>query len=89
MTKIKAVSKRLIVKQVADDKSEEKKGIIIPGDDRKPFKAQIIAVGVEVDCHVNAGEYVLLPFMTGTPIEIDGQKFLVIFEDQILAVIDK
>jgi co-chaperonin GroES (HSP10) len=52
-----------------------------------PFRAVVVAAGHEVDPQVSEDDIVILPPHTGTPIEEKGEKYLVIYEDQILAVV--
>ena len=59
--------------------------------------AERVAVEIEapadrrgaVDDQVELNDIVILPPHTGTPIEEDGVKYLVVYEDQILAVLDR
>jgi co-chaperonin GroES (HSP10) len=83
---LKAVAKRLIVKRIEEETQDKK--LIITVNENKPFKAVVIAAGSEVDSQLHEQEIVILPAHTGTPIEQDGIKYLVIYEDQILAVVD-
>lgn len=84
---LKAVGKRLIVK-ILDEEKDEKK-LIITVNEKKPFKALVIAAGGEVDSQVVEDDIVILPPHTGTPIEEEGVKYLVVYEDQILAVVSE
>ena len=81
---IKAVGKRLIVKTIEEEKDEKK--IIIQVSTNKPFKAEVIAIGSDVDEQVVEGNFVILPPQIGTPVEIEGVKYLSVYEDQILAI---
>lgn len=85
---IKAVGTRLIVKRIEDDKEDVSatKKIIIQVSTNKPFKAEVIAIGSDVDEQVVEGNVVIIPPGIGTPLEIEDVKYLVIYEDQILAV---
>jgi len=82
---IKTVAKRLIVKKI----EEEKKTTIITVTSNEPFKASVIALGSDVDVQVSVGDVVILPAHTGSNLEIEGEKYLAVYEDQILAVIGK
>jgi len=84
---LKAVAKRVIVKEIEEAKDEKK--IIIQVNEKKPFRASVIAAGSEVDSQIVEDDIVILPPHTGTPIDEDGIKYLVVFEDQILAVISQ
>ena len=81
---LKAVGKRVIVREIEEAKDDKK---IIIVNDKRHFKAVVIAAGGEVDPWVGEDEIVILPPHTGTPIEEAGVKYLVIYEDQILAVV--
>jgi co-chaperonin GroES (HSP10) len=85
---LKAVGKRVIVKEITEEK-EGTKPLILQVNAKMPFKASVIAAGTEVDAQVELNDIVILPPHTGTPIEEDGVKYLVVYEDQILAVLDR
>ena len=82
---LKAVGKRVIVKELEEAKDDKK--LIIQVNAKMPFRASVIAAGSEVDSQIVEDDIVILPSHTGTPIEEDGVNYLVIYEDQILAVV--
>lgn len=82
---LKAVGKRVIVKELEEAKDDKK--LIIQVNAKMPFRASVIAAGSEVDSQIVEDDIVILPPHTGTPIEEDGVNYLVIYEDQILAVV--
>lgn len=84
---IKSVGKRLIVKEIKS--SEEEKKLIITVSPNEPIRAQVICCGSDVDSLIHDDNIVILPARTGSTVEIDGEKYLSIYEDQILAVIEK
>src|SRR5690242_106981 len=79
--------KRLETKEIA------KSGIIIPDTAKeKPQEGEVIAVGngkidkgrrIPVD--VNVGDRILFGKYTGSDITIEGQKYLILREDEVLA----
>lgn len=88
---------RVIIKR-DDDASEQKSagGIIIPDSAKeKPQKAEVVAVGPgkrndkgEVTAlDVKAGDKVLIGKYAGNEIKIDDQDYVIVREDEILAVI--
>lgn len=83
---IKAVGKRLVVKEIKEEEPE-KKNVIITVSGKERFKAEVIAMGTEVDCYVSHRDIVILAAHTGNPFQHEGENYLTIFEDQILAVI--
>jgi len=94
--KLKPLHDRVLVKRL---ESEEvtKGGIIIPDSAKeKPIKGEVIAVGPgktsdkgeTVKMNVAKGDKVLFNKYAGTEIKIDGDEFLVMREDDILAIIE-
>jgi co-chaperonin GroES (HSP10) len=82
---LKAVGKRVVVKVIEEVKDEKK--LIIEVNEKKYFRASVIAKGSDVDSNLLKDDIVILPPHTGTPIEEKGEKYLVIYEDQILAIV--
>ena len=86
---------RVLVRRVeAEEKSSG--GIIIPDTAKeKPQEGEVIAVGngkvlengSKVPLDVKAGDRILFGKYSGTDIKIDGQEFLILREDEVLAVI--
>ena len=87
---IKPLADRVLVKPA---EAEEKTvgGIIIPDSAKeKPLKGEVIATGngtKDEEMVVKAGDYVLYGKYAGTEIELDGDKFLIMRQSDILAVI--
>lgn len=87
---IKPLADRVLVKPAA---AEEKTigGIIIPDSAKeKPLKGEVIAVGQgtkDEDMILKAGDQVLYGKYAGTEIELDGDKFLIMRQADVLAII--
>lgn len=87
---IKPLADRVLIKPAA---AEEKtvSGIIIPDTAKeKPLKGEIIAVGhgtKDEEMVVKAGDHVLYGKYAGTEIELDGEKYLIMRQSDILAII--
>lgn len=71
-------------------------GIIIPDTAKeKPQRAEVVAVGAgklldsgeRVACDVKAGDKILFGKYSGAEVKIDGQEYLILREDEILAVL--
>jgi len=89
--KLKPIEDHLVVKLSAD--AEEKKigGIIIPDTAKeKPQMAKVVAVGTDEDLvkAVKVGDTVLYGKYSGTEIELDGEKFLILSKSDILAIVE-
>ncbi len=94
-TKIKPLADRILVKR--EEEAEVKKGgIIIPDSAKeKPQEAKVVAVGPgtlnddgkRVTLEVKKGDRILIGKYSGTEIKIDGDDFVILREDDVLAVI--
>src|SRR5687767_5212080 len=92
---VRPLHDRLIVRRI-EEKETVKGGIIIPDTAKeKPQEGEVIAVGngkmlengTKVAMDVKAGDKVLFGKYSGTDIKIDGQEYLILREDEVLAVI--
>ena len=94
--KLKPLSDRVIVKQ---QQAEEKtaSGIVLPDAAReKPTRGEVLAVGpgkADDDgkrhpVAVTAGEVVYYGKYSGTDVEVDGEKLVILRESDILGVVE-
>ena len=87
---IKPLADRVLVKPAA---AEEKTvgGIIIPDSAKeKPLKGEVIAIGngtKDEEMVVKSGDNVLYGKYAGTEIELEGEKYLIMRQSDILAII--
>src|SRR5207342_1232207 len=95
MAKVRPLHDRLLVKRI-EEKETIKGGIIIPDTAKeKPKEGEVIAVGngkilengTKLALDVKAGDKILFGKYSGTEIKIDGQEYLILREDEVLAVI--
>jgi chaperonin GroES len=95
--KLAPLDDRVVIKQ---SEAEEKSagGIILPDAAKeKPQRGKIIAVGPgkvldngkRGEMNVKKGDEVLYAKYTGNEIEIDGDKYVILHEGDILGVIEK
>ncbi len=86
----KGVLKQLIAEETT------KSGIVLPGQAKeKPQQAEVIAVGPggvvdgkEITMQVKAGDKVIYSKYSGTDIELDEEKYVIVKQSDILAVIE-
>jgi chaperonin GroES len=92
---VKPLADRLLVKRV-DEAESKKGGIIIPDTAKeKPQQGKVIAAGqgkVKDDgtrqpLDVKDGDTILFGKYSGQEIKIDGEEYLIMREDEVLAVI--
>ena len=93
--KVRPLHDRLLIRRI-EEKESVKGGIIIPDSAKeKPQEGEVIAVGngkilengTKVALDVKAGDKILFGKYSGTEIKIDGEEYLILREDEILAVI--
>jgi chaperonin GroES len=94
--KVRPLHDRLIVRRL-EEEEKTKGGIIIPDTAKeKPFEAKVIAVGTgklkedgtKIPLEVKAGNHVLFAKYGGTEVKIDGEEYLILREDDVLAIIE-
>ena len=94
--KVRPLYDRLLVKRV-ESKEQVRGGIIIPDTAKeKPMEATVEAVGdgkfddngKRVPLDVKKGDRILIGKYAGTEIKIDEQEFLILREDEVLAIIE-
>jgi chaperonin GroES len=95
MAKVRPLHDRLLVKRIEETETV-KGGIIIPDSAKeKPQEGEVIAVGNgkildngnKVALDVKAGDKILFGKYSGTDIKIDGEEYMILREDEVLAVI--
>ena len=88
--KIQPLADRVLVKPAP---AEEKTigGIIIPDSAKeKPLKGKVLAVGTgtkDEQMVLKAGDEVLYGKYAGTELELDGEKYLIMRQSDVLAII--
>jgi len=92
---VRPLHDRVIVKR-AEEKEQVQGGIIIPDSAKeKPMEGEVIAAGPgkimedgkRAAMDVKAGDRILFGKYSGTEIKIDNQEYVIMREDEILAVI--
>jgi chaperonin GroES len=92
---IRPLQDRVLVKRV-EQEEQVRGGIIIPDTAKeKPQQAEVIAVGPgktdddgkRIALDVKAGDRVLIGKYSGSEIRVDEEDYLILREDEILAVV--
>ncbi len=93
--KVKPLNDRVLVKRM-EELEVTKGGIVIPDTAKeKPIEGKVIAVGPgkmsdagkRMTLQVKAGDRVLFGKYAGTEIKVEGEEYLMMREEDILAVI--
>ena len=86
---------RVVLKQLVAEETT-KSGIVLPGQAKeKPQQAEVIAVGPggtvdgkEVKMNVATGQKVIYSKYAGTTVEIDDEEYIIVKQDDILAIVE-
>jgi chaperonin GroES len=88
--KIKPLADRVVI-EPSEAETKTASGIIIPDSAKeKPQKGTVVAVGNGTNdqpLSVKAGDTVLYGKFAGTELQIDGKDYLIMRENEILAII--
>ncbi len=95
--KIKPLADRVVVQRI-EEEEEKKGGIIIPETAKeRPQKGKVIAVGPgrlsdkgeRMPMEVKEGDIVLFSKYAGTEVKVGDEEYLVMREDEILAILEE
>ena len=93
--KVRPLYDRILVQRM-EPEEQMRGGIIIPDTAKeKPMEAKVIAVGdgkyddngKRVPLEVKAGDHILLGKYAGTEIKVDDEDYVILREDEVLAII--
>lgn len=93
--KLVPLSDRVVLKECMAEETT-KSGIILPtASQEKPQYAEVVAVGPgavvdgeKVEMQVKAGDKVIYSRYAGNEVELDGDKFIIVKQNDILAVVE-
>jgi chaperonin GroES len=92
--KLAPLGDRVVLKQLEAEETT-KSGIVLPGQSKeKPQQAEVVAVGPggvvdgkEIKMEVKVGDQVIYSKYAGTEVKLDDKEFIVVKQNDILAVI--
>ena len=93
--KLVPLGDRVVLKQLVAEETT-KSGIVIPGQSKeKPQQAEVLAVGPggtvdgkEVKMQVKEGQKVIYSKYAGTEVKLDGEEYIIVRQNDILAVVE-
>jgi len=93
--KLVPLGDRVVLKQLVAEETTAS-GIVIPGQNKeKPQQAEVVAVGPggvidgkEITMQVKVGDQVIYSKYSGTEVELDKETYIVVKQNDILAVIE-
>ena len=93
--KLVPLGDKIVLKQLESEETT-KSGIVLPGQAKeKPQEAEVIAVGPggvvdgkEVVMQVKVGDKVIYSKYAGTDVELEGEKYIIVKQNDILAIVE-
>ena len=93
--KVVPLGEKVVIKRLEADETTAG-GIVLPGSAKeKPLQGRVLSVGdgrllgdgTRSEHQVSEGDRVLFGSYAGTEVEVDGERLLIMGEDEILAVV--
>lgn len=92
---IRPLGDRVVIKRT-ETEEVTKSGIVLAGAAKeKPQEAEVVAVGPggicngkEVKMEVKVGDRVLFSKFAGTEVKVDGQEYIILKQEDILAIME-
>ena len=93
--KLVPLGDKIVLKQLEAEETT-KSGIVLPGQaQEKPQQAEVVAVGPgglvdgkEVKMEVAVGDKVIYSKYSGTEVKMDGTEYIIVKQNDILAVVE-
>jgi chaperonin GroES len=94
---VRPLADRILIRRI-DEKEQVRGGIIIPDTAKeKPMEAEVVAVGPgrinkdgkRVSLEIARGDRVLIGKYSGSEVKIDGEDYVIMREDDVLATLSK
>lgn len=92
---IKPLSDRVVIKMVEAEETTKSGIILTAAAKEKPSVAEIIEVGPggivdgnKIEMQVKKGQKVLISKYCGTEVKVDGEDYIIVKQDDILAIVE-
>lgn len=93
---IKPVADRVLIKMKEQEETTKSGIILASGAKEKPQIAEVIEVGPgidfvegkEVKMYIKKGDKIIVSKYAGTEIKYDGEEYLIVKQDDILAIVE-
>ena len=92
---IKPLADKVVVKKLQAEETTKSGIILSSGAQQKPSYAEVIAVGPggvvdgnEIKMQVTVGQKVIIRDYAGTTVKLEGEEYIVVRQDDILAIVE-
>lgn len=86
---IKPLGENVLIKIIKED-ARTKSGIVLPetASEEKPQEGKVVAIGKDKKIKVKKGQKVIFAKYSGSEIKIDGEDYLILKNEDILAIVE-
>ena len=97
VTNVKPLADRILIRRL-EEEEVKRGGIIIPDTAKeKPQEGEVVAVGPgrtnddgkHIPLEVKTGDRILIGKYSGTDVKIEGDEYVILREDDVLAIVGK
>jgi chaperonin GroES len=87
--RVKPLGKRILAKKIEPEGRTSAGGIVLPDSvkNEKTIRAEVVAIGTDKDFGVKVGDQILVASFSGTEIEEGEDKYILVEETKVLAII--
>ncbi len=92
---IKPLADRVLIKMIESEETTKSGIILSAGSKEKPQVAEVIEVGPggnvdgkEIKMNIKKGEHVIVNKYAGTEVKYEGEEYLIVRQNDILAVVE-
>ncbi|GAA0117237.1 co-chaperone GroES [Clostridium senegalense] len=88
---IKPLGDRVVIKRVAAEEVTKSGIVLTAASKEKPQEAEVVAVGpglADARMELNVGDRVLFSKYAGNEIKHEGQEYIILKQEEILAIIE-
>jgi chaperonin GroES len=87
--RVKPLGKRVLAKKLEQEARTTAGGIVLPDSvkNEKTIRAQVVAIGTDEKFEVKVGDTILVQSFSGTEIEEGEDKYILVEETKVLAIV--
>ena len=93
---IKPLNDRVLIKMIEAEETTKSGIILSSGSQEKPQIAEVVEIGpggldedgIKVEMQVKKGDKVIVSKYAGTEVKIDGEDYIIVKQDDILAIVE-
>jgi chaperonin GroES len=87
--RVKPLGKRILAKKLETESRTTAGGLVLPDSvkNEKTIRAEVVAIGTDEKFEVKMGDIILVQSFSGTEIEEGEDKYILVEESKVLAIV--